>query len=91
MQPWPSRVRLRHENTQLSYYVEVYAAAERIVFRSGCGAATVRAVALESDLSPSTLRHHYRTQSHLLACAFASVEDHFAHEVALAFAPARPG
>lgn len=67
--------------TNLNYYVEAYAAAERIVLRSGCGAATVRAVALESGLSPSTLRHHYRNQSHLLACAFAAVEDHFVREV----------
>ena len=48
-----------------SYYVEVFAAAERIVLRSGCGAATVRAVATEGGLSPSTVRHHYRNQSHL--------------------------
>lgn len=61
-----------------SYYVAVFDAAERIILRSGCGAVTVRAVATEGGLSPSTVRHHYRTQSFLLACAFAGIEDHFA-------------
>lgn len=64
-----------------SSYIAVFEAAHRIVLRSGCGAATMRAVALEGGLSPSTVRSHYRTQSHLLACAFAAVEDHFAREV----------
>ena len=66
----------------------MFAAAERIVLPSGCGAATVRAVATEAGLSPSTVRYYYRTQSHLLACAFAAVEDHFAH--AARRAPVRP-
>ncbi len=70
-----------------SYDVAVFDAAERIILRSGCGAATVRAVATEAGLSPSTVRHHYRTQSHLLACAFAGIEDHFAR--ALWSAPVR--
>lgn len=76
----------------LSYYVEVYAAVERIVLRSGCAAATVRAVAAEGDLSPSTVRYYYRNQSNLLACAFAAVDDHFSHELGRhAFAPGRLG
>lgn len=76
----------------LSYYVEVYAAVEGIVLRSGCGAATVRAVAAEGDLSPSTVRYYYRNQSHLLACAFAAVDDHSSHELGRhAFAPGRLG
>ncbi len=76
----------------LSYYVEVYAAVERIVLRSGCGAATVRSVAAEGGLSPSTVRYYYGTQSHLLACAFAAVDDHFSHELGRhAFAPGRLG
>jgi AcrR family transcriptional regulator len=70
-----------------SYYVAVFDAAERIILRSGCGAATVRAVATEARLSPSTVRHHYPTQSLLLACAFAGIEDHFAR--ALWSAPVR--
>ena len=64
-----------------SYYLAVFDAAQRIILRSGCGAATVRAVATEGVLSPSTVRHHYRNQSHLLACAFAMVEDHFARQL----------
>jgi AcrR family transcriptional regulator len=64
-----------------SYYIAVFEAAHRIVLRSGCGAATMRAVALEGGLSPSTVRSHYGTQSHLLACSFAAVEDHFAREL----------
>ena len=76
----------------LSYYVEVYAAVERIVLRSGCGAATVRAVAAEGGLSASTVRYYYRNQSHLLACAFAAVDDHFSHELGRhPFAPGRLG
>jgi AcrR family transcriptional regulator len=70
-----------------SYYEAVFDAAERIILRSGCGAATVRAVATEAGLSPSTVRHHYPTQSLLLACAFAGIEDHFAR--ALWSAPVR--
>ncbi|KRF37529.1 hypothetical protein [Nocardioides sp. Soil805] len=65
----------------LSYHVDVYAAVERIVLRAGCGAATVRAVATEGDLSPSTVRYYFRNQSHLLACAFSAVDDHFRHEL----------
>ncbi|WP_107773019.1 TetR/AcrR family transcriptional regulator [Nocardioides sediminis] len=62
-----------------SYDVAVYDAAQRIILRSGCGAATVRAVAAESGVSPSTVRYHFRDQSHLLACAFTAVDDHFSH------------
>lgn len=62
-----------------SYDVAVYDAAERIILRAGCGAATVRAVAAESGISPSTVRYHFRDQSHLLACAFTAVDDHFSH------------
>jgi AcrR family transcriptional regulator len=62
-----------------SYDVAVYDATQRIVLRAGCGAATVRAVAAESGISPSTVRYHFRDQSHLLACAFTAVDDHFSH------------
>lgn len=65
----------------LSYHAEAYAAVERIILRAGCGAATVRAVAQEGGLSASTVRYHFRNQSHLLACAFAAVDDHFSHQL----------
>jgi AcrR family transcriptional regulator len=63
-----------------AYDVAVYDAAQRIILRAGCGAATVRAVAAESGVSPSTVRYHFRDQSHLLACAFTAVDDHFSSE-----------
>ena len=62
-----------------AYDVAVYDAAQRIILRAGCGSATVRAVAAESGISPSTVRYHFRDQSHLLACAFTAVDDHFSH------------
>ena len=58
----------------------------RLRSRHGAG------VAAEGGLSASTVRYYYRNQSHLLACAFAAVDDHFSHELGRhPFAPGRLG
>ncbi len=53
----------------------IFAAVHRLVLSGGCESATVRAVALEADMSPSGVRHNFRTHSHLLACAYFRADD----------------